>query len=265
MDVCVTADDYGLSPGVNAAIEGLAAAGKLSAVSAMAHRDAQLGSLRRLGDAGVAVGLHLCFTAERPVLGAQLGRALGGAGERLPRSYRSLFAALLRRPSLVASLRAEAAAQAERLLDAGARIAFVNGHEHVHLWPLLWPIVVELARRLGARAVRCALGQPLDLSAAGALSLVSRASWITSPLRGSFVLSPLGVGLAGGLSIERIERLLARPFAAAPGRAREICVHPALDVAGRRAEHEMLASGQLDRLLERMGLDRSRIERQLRC
>src|SRR5262245_52238092 len=120
MEVCVTADDYGLSRGVNAAIEALAAAGRLSAVSVMAHRDAHLDSVGSLAGAGVAVGLHVCFTGERPLV-----RALG---ERLPPDHRRLFAAIVRRPALLPLLRAEAEAQAERLAGAGVAIDFVNAH-----------------------------------------------------------------------------------------------------------------------------------------
>lgn len=263
MDVCVTADDYGLSPGVNASIEALAEAGRLGAVSVMAHRDAELSSLGRLRDTGVAIGLHLCFTEGRPLLEADVARALGGRGD-LPAGHRRLFAAIVRRPSLVKVLRAEADAQAERLVAAGAPIAFVNGHEHVHLFPMLWPMTLDLAARVGARAVRSALGQPLDLSAAGALGVASRLSCAISPPRARLVLSPLGVGLAGALTIEHVERLLARPFAAAPGLVRELCVHPALDDPGRRAEHTIVASGQLDRLLDDLALDRTRAAEALR-
>src|SRR5689334_1051849 len=65
MLMCITADDYGLSPGVNAAIEHLAAAGAISAVSVMVHPDAHLDTLHRLTATGVALGLHVVLTRER--------------------------------------------------------------------------------------------------------------------------------------------------------------------------------------------------------
>src|SRR5215468_1930198 len=118
MDVCITADDYGLSAGVNGAVEALAAAGRIRAVSVMAHRDAALASVRRLADTGVAIGLHVCFTGVRPFVGA-----LGDGGGVLPANHRRLFAAIAWRPSVVSLLRAEAEAQADRLLGAGVAIA----------------------------------------------------------------------------------------------------------------------------------------------
>jgi chitin disaccharide deacetylase len=242
--VCITADDYGLSSSVNEAVEVLAGAGRISAVSVMAHREAELASVRHLAGSGVAIGLHLCFTGERPWVSA-----LRGPEGRLPADHRQLFAAVTRRPALVRLLRAEAEAQADRLAGAGVSIAFVNGHEHVHLFPALWPLAASLARRLGVCAVRCALGQPLSASRAGLLAAASRLAWSLSPLPGRVVLSPLGVGLAGALTREAAGTLLEQPFAAAERRVRELCFHPALDAPGRRAEHEMLASGVIAQLL----------------
>jgi hypothetical protein len=154
-------------------------------------------------------------------------------------------------------LRAEAESQADRLRDTGIRIAFVNGHEHAHLFPGLWPIVAGVARRLGARAVRAALGQPIGLSPAGALAAASRFVWALSPIPDVVVLSPLGVGLARGLTVDAAGVLLARPFAADERRMRELCVHPGLDEPGGRAEYDLLASGAIDGLLERRALRRA--------
>jgi hypothetical protein len=72
------------------------------------------------------------------------------------------------------------------------------------------------------------------------------------------VWSPLGVGMAGRLTLQAVDALLSRPFAGAAGRVRELCFHPDLDVPGRRAEHDLLASGAIDALLERRGLRRAR-------
>lgn len=242
-----TADDYGLSDGTNASIEALASmrvinagrdsayAGRaIDAVSVMAHRGARLGSVRALAETGVAVGLHLCFTREAP-----WSRALG---DRLPPSYAALFATLAARPSFLALLASEARAQAEALLARGVTPAFVNGHEHAHLFPWIWPITRAVTKALGCPAIRVALGQPVELSAQGMVAACSRAVWAVSPIEGVAVLSPLGVGHAGSITRARMDALLARPFEDAPGRLREICFHPSFDTAAGRAEHALLAS-----------------------
>ena len=92
--VFITADDYGASAGVNASIEALAFAGRISAVSVMAHRGADLSSIGRLAEAGVKVGLHICLTGERPLLPMQFDGVA-----RLPPSYGCGLAARARRRS----------------------------------------------------------------------------------------------------------------------------------------------------------------------
>src|SRR5688572_5452880 len=154
MDLWITADDYGLSPGTNSSIEALAEASAISAASVMAHADADLGSIDRLKRSGTLLGLHLCFTQARPLVRA---RELGKWGGRLPGGYKQLFAELAVRPSLLGLIADEADAQVDRLAGAGITIDFINGHEHVHLFPPLWPIALRAARRARARAVRIAL------------------------------------------------------------------------------------------------------------
>ncbi|MGZ3419704.1 MAG: ChbG/HpnK family deacetylase [Polyangiales bacterium] len=237
--VCVSADDYGISPGTNAAIEALVRAGKVDAVSVMAHREASLGSVRALRDAGVPIGLHLCFT--------------GSAS--FPRTYRGLCARFLSAPlTTLRAIETEAEIQVERLLSNGIPVAFLNGHEHVHLLPMVWPVVARLARRLEVRAVRSAIGQPFEWSSAGLLAASSRIAWQLSPLDGVEALSPLGVGLAGSFTIDAIDRALARPIDGSYVATRELCMHPSFDDAGRRAEYDLIASGKLSALLDQREL-----------
>jgi hypothetical protein len=235
--VCVCADDYGATPGTNAAIESLVERGKVDAVSVMAHRASTLGTARVLRESGVPIGLHLCFT--------------GHAG--FPRNYGGLVARLVSSPrSTLRAIEIEAEKQVDRLLASGLTIAFLNGHEHVHLLPMVWPIVARIARRLRVRAIRTAIGQPIDLSTAGLLAASSRLSWLLAPLEGMTALSPLGVGRAGTFGLEAIERSLSRPFGGATA-TRELCMHPSFDDEGRRAEYELIASGRLGELFAQRG------------
>jgi predicted glycoside hydrolase/deacetylase ChbG (UPF0249 family) len=254
LDLWITADDYGLSAGTNSSIEALAEAGAISAASVMAHADADFGAIDRLRRSGVVIGLHLSFTQARPLV-----RELGQWGGGLPRGYKQLFAELAVRPGLLGLIADEADAQVDRLASAGVTIDFINGHEHVHLFPPLWPIALRAARRARARAVRIALGQPIDWTQAGLLAASSRACWALTPAPDLAIMSPLGVGRAGSLTLDGIGRLLDRPFSARALRtqqpiARELCVHPAIDVSGRREEHAWLASGALASLLARRSI-----------
>jgi hypothetical protein len=127
------ADDYAMTEGISRGIEELAAAGRISAASAMVttRHWALLGSrVRELGRE-IAVGLHLNLTLGRP-LGAMPGLAPAGV---LPRFGTVLEAALLRRidPDETA---AETGRQIARFVEvAGRRPDFVDGHQHVHALP----------------------------------------------------------------------------------------------------------------------------------
>ncbi|MFO0551404.1 MAG: ChbG/HpnK family deacetylase [Polyangiaceae bacterium] len=241
--ICITADDYGSSASANTAIESLVRARAVSAVSIMAHAGADLRSLDSLTDSSVSIGLHITWT---------------GAGTQHA-DYRELLGALAIGRTRLANLAAEARAQAERLLSRGVRLAFLNAHEHVHLFPMLWPTFARLASELGVRAVRIALGQPVDASLQGALAACSRVDWTlqSGPWR---VMSPLGVGRAGSIDERSLGALLDRPFLLGVHRLRELCVHPDLGQADRRREHDLLASGAFVRVLEARGLHLATLE-----
>jgi predicted glycoside hydrolase/deacetylase ChbG (UPF0249 family) len=133
--VVLCADDYGLTEGVSRGILELARAGRISATSVMSNMPAwrsrapDLASLR----GSIGVGLHLNLTT-----GAPLGRMseLAPDGRFRPLSH-ILSRALLRRlPG------AELRAEIERQFDAfercfGAPPAFIDGHQHVHVLPVV--------------------------------------------------------------------------------------------------------------------------------
>lgn len=239
--VVVTADDYGADAGATAAIEALALAGRLSAVSAMAHEGARLDRAARLAAAPVWVGAHVVLT--------------GAPG--LPPGPAAFVASLARGRTSLARVRAAAERQCERLAATGLRVAFVNAHEHLQALPPLWPIFAELSERVGAASVRLALGQLPSPSVAGALALASQLSRVVRAPATPEVWSPLGAGRAGALDEAVVARLLAAPFREAEGRVRELCLHPAAHPPERAREHAWLASGGLDRWLEIHGFSRA--------
>ncbi len=139
------ADDYGLSPGVSRAIVRLLAAGRLSATSCMSLGQAwplHAPALRpHLGTADI--GLHLTLTDHAP-LGVMPALAPGG---KLPSVGRLLALALTGRLD-----RAEIGLELERQLDAfeqalGRPPAFLDGHQHVHQFPVIRDLVIELWQR----------------------------------------------------------------------------------------------------------------------
>jgi hypothetical protein len=153
------ADDYAISPAVSRGIRELAAAGRLSATGVMASMGCwpeEAPALKALRER-VSVGLHFTLTDQRP---------LGEMPILAPQGRFPAIGALLRR-SLAGRLpAAEVAAELDRQLDAfeshfGRPPDFVDGHQHVHVLPGIWPIVhAAFGRRLDPR--RCWLRDCTD-------------------------------------------------------------------------------------------------------
>src|ERR1700709_1888951 len=138
--VWLCADDYGLSPGVNRAIRDLIERGRLNATSVMVVGPA-IGrdEVAALNDAAAkstrcAIGLHATLTAPFHPLTMHFQPLHGGLFLPLPKLLR---AGLLRRldPEII---RAELTAQLAAFMEKFGRAPdFVDGHQHVQLFPQL--------------------------------------------------------------------------------------------------------------------------------
>jgi predicted glycoside hydrolase/deacetylase ChbG (UPF0249 family) len=127
-ELTLCADDYGLSAGVDAAIDDLAQRGRLSAVSCLTGAPAWVadGPRRAAPPPGVQTGLHFNLTEGRP-----LSAALRARWPVLPTIQACIVAAHLGRLPL-AAIGAELAAQWDAFVAATGRTPdFVDGHQHV--------------------------------------------------------------------------------------------------------------------------------------
>jgi len=142
--LCICADDFGMSEGINAAVLRLAERGKLSATSCMVGRDAwEAGrkALRDIPPAALDVGLHLDLTpipaggTSEPGLGALILKSRLG---RLDPE----------------GLRTQIRRQLTRFEDGmGRPPAFVDGHRHVHQFAVVREVLTEeiASRYTGAK------------------------------------------------------------------------------------------------------------------
>ncbi|MDM0086334.1 MULTISPECIES: ChbG/HpnK family deacetylase [unclassified Variovorax] len=138
-DLCICADDFGLSEGINMAALLLADLGKISAIGCMVRRGAWAAGARDargLNPVDLDLGLHLDLSF--PDRHGHPERGLAGL---IARSYLGLLRA--------GPLRREIRAQFGRFEDAiGRAPAFVDGHRHVHQLPGVRDLLVdEIARR----------------------------------------------------------------------------------------------------------------------
>lgn len=245
----IIADDYGLSRAINRGIEDLARAGRLDGVSIMAHRDADLSSVDALLEMPVELGIHLVFVGEDLLLPLEWP----SGGTRSPANYKSLFVAIARRPALAEALVREAEAQIEKLKACGVRLAFLNSHQHVHMFPPLWRALRPLMERerLRVRVSRSLTVAPLKQLL---VDLAGVISWKLWPLSGCDTARPLGIEVAGHFDERAAVRIGARLARIMPAVTCELVVHPGHEDAALQAryahwgyrwaqEYRVLASG----------------------
>jgi len=153
--LAITADDFGISARVNAAVVRAARDGVLTGTSWMAGGAAADDALARAGDVPeLAVGVHLTFVMGRAVLPPRLVSAVADDDGRFPASpiRQGLRLAASRRSR--DQLRAELRAQIERCLTIGRAPRHLDAHLDFQVHPAVFPIVAALAREYRIPAVR---------------------------------------------------------------------------------------------------------------
>lgn len=209
----VTADDVGLHRGMT---QGAIDAHRYGIVTACsiapcgAAFEHAVDSLRPV--TGIDVGAHLMLVEGRPLLPPAAVRTLVQPnGHLLPDFRRFIGRYVVGRISLD-EVERELSAQLERLAGTGLRLAHVNSHQHLHLLPGVFEIVVRLARTFSIPFVRVVRdagggGGPLRRVSVHALSVLGR-RMDTHGLRTSD--RTIGVAGAGHLSSASLVALLDR-------------------------------------------------------
>ncbi|MFN0090689.1 MAG: ChbG/HpnK family deacetylase [Acidimicrobiales bacterium] len=205
----VNADDYGLTPAVSQGILDAHRRGVVTSTSALALAPGFARCARWLDDhPELGVGVHLAAVGEDPPLltAAEIPTLVDRRG-RLAASWRQFLPRAAAGRIDPADLRREFAAQLAAVRAARPAPTHLDTHQHLHLWPLVGRVVLELASAEGVPAVR-----------------VTR----------SAARSPVGAG---------VRRLARRLEHAAAGAARQSPARFAgLDEAGRLDEAALVAA-----------------------
>ena len=140
----LTADDFGRSAEVNAAILRWARAGALTQASLMVNESAAEAAIALAKEVpSLRIGLHLTLCDGR----ASDGTALPGAPAAAGLQYAFWPAARER-------MRKEVAAQFARFVELGLPPTYWDGHTHLHLHPAVMAAALPLAKRYGFKATR---------------------------------------------------------------------------------------------------------------
>jgi hopanoid biosynthesis associated protein HpnK len=151
----ITSDDFGLSPGVNAAVEKGWADGILTCASIM-PAGAAFGEAVKIArrNPGLQVGLHLTLVQGQSVLPhSQIPDLVNEAGafsdNPVTAGMRYYFD-----KGLYKQLLQEIEAQIQRVADSGIPLSHIDGHLNIHLHPTVFAFLTELMPRYGITSFR---------------------------------------------------------------------------------------------------------------
>ncbi len=158
----VSGDDFGLTPGVSDGILRAHEHGVLTSTSVLTNAPAFEGHANALSSSGVDAGLHICFVGEdRPLLTAPEIPTLVAPDGGLFRDWKQFLRRWLQGRIDPDDLTREADAQFGALRAAGVVPSHLDTHQHVHLWPSLANVILDLAARWRVAAVRVPMSHSL--------------------------------------------------------------------------------------------------------
>ncbi|HEX2274180.1 MAG TPA: ChbG/HpnK family deacetylase [Acidimicrobiales bacterium] len=223
----VNADDYGLTERISSGIllahrEGIVTSTSVLAVGPAWPKVAHwLADHDRLG-----VGVHLAAVGEDPpLLSAREVPTLLDRRGRLSESYKGFVTRMATGRVDPADVRREFTAQLEAVVDLGVPGGHLDAHQHLHLWPPVGRIVLDMARRFGIPAVRVPRYRTPSPLAVGVTVLGRRLARQARRAGVRYPADGTGIEVAGRLDQRRLPEALARLAARGAG-AVELTVHP---------------------------------------
>ena len=166
--VILSADDFGLSLGVNEAVEQAHRGGLLSTASLMVAGPAAADAVRRArAMPGLRVGLHL-VVIEGPAAEPSASPGLVDATGQFPSDQLRLGFNYFARPAIRRQLQHEIRVQYQAFAATGLRLDHANAHKHMHLHPTVGRMMIEVGREFGLQAIRVPAEPPAVMAALGA-------------------------------------------------------------------------------------------------
>jgi hopanoid biosynthesis associated protein HpnK len=229
----VTADDFGLSPAVNEAVEIAHRTGILTAASLMVGAPAAADAIARARTLpNLRVGLHLAVIEGQSTLPPHLIPGLVDPTGRFGSDQLARGLAYFARPEIRRQLAAEIEAQFAAYAATGLPLGHADAHKHMHLHPTVGRLMIDIGRRYGLTRIRVPAEPPAILRQCGTRPTVAAHAlyhW-TSLLRRQARHAGLhtddhvfGLAWTGHITTTRLLALLA----ALPPGTSELYTHPA--------------------------------------
>jgi hopanoid biosynthesis associated protein HpnK len=234
----VTADDFGRSASINAAVRQAHHDGILICASLMVNGDGLDEAVEIAKESPkLGVGLHLTLCCGRATLPQSEIPDLVGEDGALPRSPAAAGIAYYFSKSLRAQLHAEISGQFAKFAATGLPLDHVNGHLHLHLHPTVLPIVISEMKKHGCRSMRLTRPTELEWQLGRGRYFYRLSHWYifrALTRRAETVLQKAGIAdrpdVFGLLEDSRVtEDFLLRLLPILPKGSSEVYAHPSLD------------------------------------
>ena len=226
----INADDYGLTPGIAEGILEAHRAGAVTSTSLIATGPAFDKTVAWLDDAPeLAIGVHFAAVGEDPpLLSAREIPSLVDERGAFPLTWRAFLGRAARGAIDPDDLRREFRAQLEAVTATGRALTHADAHQHLHLWPSVRSVVVELAVETGIPAVRLPRYTGWSPTAVGVRVLRADTRRALRRARLAFTTDGCGIDVSGRLDADRFAALMAA-FVAGGRSSAELTVHPGTD------------------------------------
>ena len=143
--ILINADDYGLHSDINLGIEECLKENRVNSVSvSVLGETIDFQKIREFQKKDIKIGCHLTLVGEK-----------WGSSNLFFKNWKDLFLKL----NLFSSqnrnyLEQEIFFQIEELIRNNIKIDHLDSHQHVHVFPGIWPIVVRAARKYNIARIR---------------------------------------------------------------------------------------------------------------
>lgn len=148
MKLRINADDFGISPGVNSAVERMFKQQKLHSASLMygcGYFDEAVKIAKQ--NPGLKIGLHFNLTTGKSAFITSGPSLLVDNNGNFKNGFLSLLVlSLLKRKQLLKEIRQELEAQIQAIIEAGIKLHHIDGHRHIHFIPGIFQIVADTAK-----------------------------------------------------------------------------------------------------------------------
>jgi predicted glycoside hydrolase/deacetylase ChbG (UPF0249 family) len=224
IQLIVNADDFGYSPAISRGILACAKAGRVTATGILGNASDIDEAVAMLAEVPqLEAGVHLVLSYGVPVTEAML-RAMDRFGGKFLNKFTMAFLISVGKisPKL---LYEELFAQVDSCAQRGVAIKFLNSHEHLHMHPVIFPLVLKIADAFGIRWVRRPQADLVGGSGLGGRTrqMIVRLLSARLGLRMQNGIRMVGLAKSGRIDLPYLEKLFERMK---PGYTYELMCHP---------------------------------------